>query len=84
MRAAALDARFTEHAARFMEYESVVLEFVRLIVQQLEQSCDDSAAQMAELRALADRFPDSEGIDSALRYGLAAAAERCDLDGPSR
>jgi hypothetical protein len=77
VRAAVLEARFTEHAARFMGYDAVVLEYGRLIVQRLDQSCDETVAHMRELRVLADRFRGGEEIEGIIRYGLAAAADRC-------
>jgi len=76
-RTAALQARFLDHAARFMDYEMVVLESIRLRIQRLEQSCDNHAFEAAALRVLALRFPESEEIANALTSGLATESERC-------
>ena len=82
VRSATLEARFVEHAVRFMEYEGTALESMRLTIQRLEQSCDAVAVRAADLVELAQRFPDGEEIDSTLRYGLDAAAQ-CDWSRPS-
>ena len=74
-RSATLEARFVEHAVRFMEYEGTALESMRLTIQRLQQSCDDVALRAADLVELAERFPNREEIRSTLRYGLDAAAE---------
>jgi len=73
-RADQLLGAFDAHLLRSSQYESTVLESMRMIVQRLGQSCENWTGREAELNALAARVSDQDELEWILRDAERALA----------
>ena len=82
VRASLLRSRFENQATEAMVHDLTVREAMRMLAQGIEQTCDDAAENVQELRRLSLLFPNERAAE-LLRTGVESALA-CVVDAANR